>query len=145
MTKERAKFIISLYVFLVKGGKTLLARRCNTGYRDGQYGLLSGHLENGETVVAGAIREAKEEGGITITEKDLELVHIMHRKEHDERLDLFFVAKKWSGEPTNTEPDLCDDMQWFPLKELPENTIPYIKEALESYNKGIKYSEVGWK
>jgi 8-oxo-dGTP diphosphatase len=144
MKPNRAKFIVSLYLVLVKDGTTLLARRFNTGYRDGEYGLLSGHLEEHETALQGIIREAKEEGGIEINEKDIRLAHIMHRKEHDERMDLFFVADKWTGEPTIAEPDLCDDMQWFPLNDLPKNTIPYIKLAITNCLNDVMYSEVGW-
>ena len=55
-----------------------------------------------------------------------------------------FEVKKWSGEILNTEPDKCDDLRWFPLDNLPVNTIPYIKQAIECYRKGILYSEFGW-
>jgi hypothetical protein len=50
----------------------------------------------------------------------------------------------WSGEITNTEPDKCDDLSWFKLDALPENTIPYIRQALEAHKNNIKYTEFGW-
>ena len=68
----------------------------------------------------------------------------MHRKSEDERVDFFLEAQKWSGELKNREPDKCDQVAWFPLDELPENTIPYIKRALSNYRQGIWFEEYGW-
>ncbi len=66
----------------------------------------------------------------------------MHRHCGDhERIDFFFVAKKWDGELTNMEPDKCDEIAWFSLDQLPENTIPYIQAALEHYRDGQFFSE----
>jgi hypothetical protein len=69
----------------------------------------------------------------------------MHRIGNDERIDIFFTVDKWEGEPKNMEPKKCDDLGWFPLGDLPENTIPYIRQAIESIQKGITYSEHGWR
>jgi hypothetical protein len=30
------------------------------------------------------------------------------------------------------------------LEELPENTIPYIRQALKNHREGIKFDEFGW-
>lgn len=68
----------------------------------------------------------------------------MHRISNDERIDVFFTADKWKGEPKNMEPEKCDDLNWFPLGNLPSNTISYIRQALECFQEGITYSEHGW-
>jgi len=54
------------------------------------------------------------------------------------------VAKKWSGEIKIGEPDRIDELEWFSLDRLPDNTLPYIKTVLENYKKGIAFSEAGW-
>ncbi len=141
---DRFKLIASVYLLFIKDGQILLLRRKNTGYEDGNYGLVAGHLDEHESITQGAIREAKEESGVDIDQKDLEVKTTMHRKQSDERVDFFFEVKKWSGEIANTEPDKCDDLRWFPLDALPPNIIPYIKQAIECYRKGIIYSEFGW-
>lgn len=142
--EEKFKLIASVYMLFVRDDKVLLLRRCNTGYEDGNYGLVSGHLDAHESLTHAAIREAREESGVDINPEDLEVKTTMHRRQNDERVDFFFEVKKWTGQPVNTEPDKCDDLSWFSLDNLPSNTIPYIRQAIECYRKGIIYSEFGW-
>jgi len=141
---ERFKLITSVYLLLIKNKRILLSRRYNTGYEDGNYSLPAGHLDDNESVTNALLREVKEEIDITLNPKHIKLVHIMHRKENDIRVDLFFTAKSYQGKITNTEPEKCDDLQWFPLNQLPKNTVPYIKIALKNHLKNQLYSEVGW-
>ncbi len=75
-----------------------MLRRFNTGYQDGCYSVVAGHLDGGETA-----REAR-----------------------------------------NCEPNKCDDLSWFPLEAMPQNTIPYVKAAIERGLDGQAYSEFGW-
>ena len=92
------------------------------------------------------VREAKEEIGVDIKREDLRLVHVMHRKEpNEERINFFFQAEKYQGEPKIMEPHKCDDLNWFDLDNLPENVIPYIKEAIKNILEKKIYSEYGWK
>ena len=132
------------YGVFIQDNKLLLARRCNTGYMDGYYGLPSGHIEDNEPITKGTLREMKEELGLELQENHIAITHIMHRKSNDIRIDFFYIVKDWPSEPTNTEPDRCDDLSWFPLDKLPENTIPYIKTALEHIHNKKFYSEFGW-
>lgn len=143
MEKERFTLRVAAYLILTKGNKVLLLRRFNTGWEDGKYTLISGHLDGGETVMQAMIREAKEEAGITINKKNLRVVHAMHRKANDnqEYIDFFLIAEKWSGKPKITEPDKCDKMKWFPLKNLPNNLLLYVREAIKYYGKNISFSE----
>lgn len=142
--KTRFKLILSVYVFLIKDGKVLLLRRANTGYEDGKYGLPAGHADGGEPGREAAAREAQEEAGVSLKPQDLKFAHTMHRLQNDERVDYFYVCEKWDGEPKNMEPEKCDDLSWFPLDDLPANTIPYVRQALEAYRSGVYYSEFGW-
>jgi ADP-ribose pyrophosphatase YjhB (NUDIX family) len=142
--KERFKLIAAVYLFFVEDNKILLLRRSSTGYEDGNYSVPAGHLDGNESLTASAAREGNEETGTIINPRDIQLIHTMHRLGKDERLDFFFLIKNWTGEPENTEPEKCDDLSWFPLNNLPQNTIPYIKTAIENYISGKPYSEFGW-
>lgn len=134
--------VLSSYVIFRKQNTVLLSRRCNTGYGDGDYSLPAGHIEEAEFATAGAIREAEEEVGVRLKPTDLVPVHVMHRHCGDhERIDFFFAATSWAGELTNMEPAKCDDLAWFELGQLPTNTIPYIRAALEHYHNDRFFAE----
>ncbi len=140
----RFKMIASAYPFFVRDGKILLSLRKNTGYADGMYSLPAGHVEDGETITDCLVREAKEEIGVTIESRHVSLVHVMHRKEEDTRMDFFFEVHAWTGEPVNREPDKCGGLLWCPIGALPDTMVPYIRAAIEQWQKGTIYSERGW-
>lgn len=143
--KERFKVIPTSHLILVKDGKILLLRRFNTGYEDGNYGVIAGHLDGDETFMQAMVREAKEEAGIGIKAEKMEVVHVMHRKcPHEERVDFFIKAKRWDGEPRIMETDKCDDLRWFDIDGLPNNVIPYVRQAIGCILGKKFYSEFGW-
>jgi len=140
----RSHFPVAVHLIIRQGDQILLLRRFNTGYEDGNYGLVAGHVDAGESVSQAAAREGLEEAGIRIAPEDVEVAHVTHRKSNDERFDFFVCIKAWDGEIRNMEPDKCDDLSWFPLACPPVNLIPHVRQALENYQKGIFYSEHGW-
>jgi 8-oxo-dGTP diphosphatase len=142
---ERFKLVAAVHLFLLNEyGEILMLRRYNTGYEDGNYSVVAGHLDGNEEVAKAACREAYEEAGIILQKEDIHVVHTMHRKSMDERVDFFVTVKKWDGELTNKEPEKCDELKWFPLEELPENTIPYIRRAIQNYQLNRPFDSYGW-
>jgi len=135
---------VCAYLILRKNNDVLLHLRQNTGYCDGQYGLVSGHVEDGEGATAGMVREAKEEAGIELLPSQLKVVHVVHRYSNRQNVDIFFECSSWIGEIKNQEPAKCGGLDFFPLENLPENTILYIARTLQSVTKGVSYSEEGW-
>lgn len=140
----RSLLVPSVYALLTRSNATeiLLLYRQNTGYRDGEYGLVAGHGEALEYPVEALLREVKEKAGISVTREHVQFVHVMSRYSFkDERVDFFFHVPSWSGEIVNREPDKCRDLSWFPLTDLPINTIPYIRQAIQCWRKQQAYSE----
>ena len=145
MQKARFKIVPTSHLILIDKSRILLLRRFNTGYEDGKYSVIAGHLDGSETFTHAMIREAKEEANIDVKHEDIEVVHVMHRKLPDhERVNFFIQAKKWSGQPKIMEPDKCDDLSWFELDKLPNNIVPYVRQALECIRNKVFYSEHGW-
>ncbi|MDB5182052.1 MAG: hypothetical protein JWP13_815 [Candidatus Saccharibacteria bacterium] len=144
MITERFTLSAAVYLLLIKDNKVLLLRRYNTGWADGMYSMVSGHVDGGEPLSVAMCREAKEEAGITIAPGDIEFLHVMHRMSNKEYIDFFFMARNWEGEPYNAEPEKCDDMQWFPLDKLPDNILPHVRQVIAGYKKGLPFSEIGW-
>jgi len=140
----RFRYPVAVHLFFIRDQQVLLLRRFNTGYEDGNYSVVAGHVDAGETVTQAAIREAEEEVGVMISPEDITVVQVMHRKSEEERVDFFVLVEHWQGEITNREPQKCDKLGWFALHQLPDNVIPYVRQALENYQNGIDYCEFGW-
>lgn len=147
MFKTRFKLLGAVHLFLIKDNQLLLLRRYNTGYEDGNYSVIAGHLDRDEEIKAAMIREAREEAGIEIAPEDMDVVGVMHRKSRkvsNERIDFFLTANTWQGSITNMEPHKCDELAWFALDALPVNTIPYVRRAISNYQQGNWFDSFGW-
>lgn len=140
----RSRFPVAVHLFFFRDDHVLLSRRFNTGWQDGMYSVPAGHVDEGESLTEAAIREAREEVGVQLNPEDIEVIHVMHRKAEEERIDFFLLVRRWMGEPANQEPLKCDDLTWYPLASLPSNVIPYVNQGLENYRNGILYGEFGW-
>ncbi len=132
------------------GGKTrvLLQRRQNTGFMDGLWDLsCSGHVEHGENMTRTAVREAKEELGITINPPDVKFFTFVHKREKEWDLtyyNAYFVCGQFSGEPRIAEPEKCSELKWFDIDNLPDDLINDRKHAVKAYFDGVHYIEYGW-
>ena len=141
----RTTFPVAVHLFLIKDNEILLLRRYNTGYEDGNYSVIAGHIDGGEDVYNAMIREAKEESGVEITLDNLEAVQVMHRKKaEEERIDYFFKCEKWNGIIEIMEPDKCDELRWVDINCLPCNTVDYIREAINNFNMSRHITIYGW-
>ena len=140
----RTKFPVTVHLFFFRENQILLLRRFNTGYRDGEYSVPAGHLDGDETVMAAAMREAREEVGLQLDMGNIVFSSVMHRKEDEERVDFFVRVQSWQNNPFNNEPDKCDELVWVDINSLPENTVPYVRRAIENHLDGVVFDEFGW-
>lgn len=146
---EKHKIISAVHLFLIDNSdRILMLRRYKTGYEDGKYSVIAGHIEKKETVKQAMVREAKEEAGIDIKLSDLKVVHVMYRKAENQtdsdRIDFFLKSTKWNRPIKIMEKEKCDDMKWFGLNQLPKNTIPYIEKSVKEFSDNSYFSEYGW-
>ena len=148
---ERFVVVPASYVFLLREGdrgtEVLLQLRQNTGYMDDHWAAAAaGHVERGETAYAAAHREALEELGVT--DLNLHFEFSMQRTQHalaiDERIDFFFTARSWTGEPVIIEPEKAAELRWCPLSDLPDPVVPHELVALNSLGTPEKYLTFGF-
>lgn len=130
---------ITVGLILEKNGKILLIKRKNTGYMDGMYGFLAGHVEKGESLKQAMVREVNEEGGIKLKEEDLEFVCGI--RSNEEYINFFFKTDKYKGDLKIKEPDKCEEMIWVDIDKMPSNTIPNEKRAVSNYLHKVYFDE----
>jgi 8-oxo-dGTP diphosphatase len=141
---ERFKLVPESHLLLVQGGRILLLRRRDTGYEDGKYSVVAGHMDGAETAREAICREAREEAGIELAPDDLAFAQVVHRADRGERVSFFFAASRWRGEVRNREPHKASELRWFPLDQLPDPMVPYVRQAIARWRAGELYGESGW-
>jgi 8-oxo-dGTP pyrophosphatase MutT (NUDIX family) len=137
--KERYKVVAAVWLVVMREGKILLQLRQNTGYMDGRYDMAaSGHLEAGERLEDGIVRETKEEIGIEVEKGSMRLVGIGY-DEGEGYLRVFFGCEEYRGEPRIMEPEKIAALEWFDVDDLPKNLTPGASEALSRIKQGVFY------
>ena len=140
------------YIYLLRddethGPQVLLQLRSGTPYMDGHWAAAAaGHVERGETAFAAAQREAAEELGIT--DVGLSFEFTMQRTQGgepiDERVDFFFTARSWAGEPRIIEPHKCAELRWCSVDDLPHPVVPHEAFALSRLGCDQRYLSHGF-
>lgn len=138
MQRYQNKIIVG--VLLIQENKVLVERRAHTGWEDGKYGLIAGHLEKGETLKEAMLREAKEELAIQLQEEQLEFVTCMHFSQ-EEYINVYFSTTYYEGIPEIREPHKCDEIKWIPINSLPINLLEQDKQAIQCFLKQSHYKE----
>lgn len=139
--EERFCSKLTVGLLLMQNNKILMMKRKNTGYMDGMYAFVAGHVEEGESLKQAMIREAKEEAGINVDEKDLEFICGIREKSHCRYINFFFKTDKYSGTPKIMEEDKCESLEWIDIDKIPENTIEAEKRAIYNYFNNISFDE----
>ena len=140
MIMANSKISLKARLILYHKGQILLLKQ--TKPNGGNYTLVGGNIDDREFARQALIRESYEEAGITLKEKDLQLVHILHKAINDEhRLVLYFKAYRWEGMLKAKETHKFKEAEWFYLDKLPRNLTETVSLVLEKYRKGFFYSE----
>lgn len=123
-------------VILHYAGKVLLVRRANPPAKD-LYAFPGGRVDEGETLEQAALREVREETGIT-AEAPLPLrVYDLVEKDEAGTVTSWFELTVFTADPAQgaaIEPEAADDAleaRWFTLKEALELPMPEsVRECL---------------
>ncbi len=137
-----AKPAVSLKARLILYHKGQILLLKQTKPNGGNYTLVGGNVDSREFARQALIRESFEEAGITLKEKDLQLVHVLHKvigNEH--RMVMYFKAYRWEGKLKAKETHKFKETEWFFLDDLPRNLTETVRLVLLEYRKGHFYSE----
>lgn len=116
--------------------KSVIARLPPKYWSVWQYwGFPSGRIEDGEPPLDAAEREALEETSVSTKELNLaaELVDPTLPIRH-----YFYLCFDWVGKIENAEPNLCRELRWFNLDELPEKCTPITYVAMKKIKNALR-------
>jgi len=123
---------VGIGVFVIKDHKFLMGRRKNS-HGDGTWSVPGGHLNFGETVEEGAIRETFEETGVKIKRvKIVGITNDIFKKEDKHYITIWTISKWKSGKEKITEPDKFIGQAWFSFKSLPKPLFLPWKQLFKS-------------
>ncbi|MGM1048125.1 MAG: NUDIX domain-containing protein [Bacillota bacterium] len=131
MEKEKIPKVGVGAVILDENSRILLVLRKKSP-EAGYWSLPGGKVEYMETVENAVIREIKEELGIDIEIERLLCVtnHIV-QSENVHWVAPTFVARIINGNVENREPHALQEVQWFPIDDIPDNITITTEYALE--------------
>ena len=136
MKEDQAR--VGVGVLILKDGKVLWGKRKGS-FGPGLWGGVGGHLEYGETIEQGILRETAEECGLKVN--NLRVLCVSDFMTHHPRhyVDIGFAAEWESGEPQVNEPDKLEAWEWRDIDDIPENAFAPMLGYIEAYKTGKNY------
>jgi ADP-ribose pyrophosphatase YjhB (NUDIX family) len=130
----RKKKVVATLLFPIRGSEVLLARKTRK-IGAGLWNGWGGSIEKGETIRETAVRELRDESGLSTSLKDLEYrgkVTFHNQKSHVGKFDVevhMFLLRRWSGiVKPNSE---MKDPTFWPIQDLPfDEMMPSDKDWL---------------
>lgn len=99
---------------------------------EGTWTMPGGKLEYGESFEEGAMRETKEETGITL--KNIKVLCVNNDKnEHAHYVTIGLFSDDFEGEPRVMEPDEITEWKWHNLENLPKKLFFPSARVLKNY------------
>lgn len=157
---------VACYSLISDKDSLFLLKRQNTNLFDGQYLPPVGHLESGETIANGAIREALEESSVQLEKKQIKLkaVSLMHdfsakEKKNDNLaskknyLNVYFGIedKNILKKAKNMEPDKASEGKVFTYDQITKSdaknsiskmVVPYFRDLINQLKEQVDQNEI---
>jgi 8-oxo-dGTP pyrophosphatase MutT (NUDIX family) len=103
---------------IVRNGDKILLGMKKKGFGSGKFNGFGGKVEQNETVESAAVRELREESGLTanVVKKHAVLTFKFPHKEEWNQVVHVYVTDSWTGSPVES-----DEMvpEWFDLEKIP--------------------------
>ena len=135
------KPLVGVGVIIIKGGRLLLLKRQSV-HGAGTWSTPGGHLEFRESPETCAIREVKEETGLSIG--DVRFIAITHddfTASGKHYITIWMQGRGISGEPTIKAPYEMSAVDWFALDALPEPLFLPLRNLVD----GQSYPQRVWR
>lgn len=122
---------VGVSVLVMNGDRVLLEKRQHT-HGAGAWGPPSGHIDFGEAPEETAIRETKEETGVSISDVKFRVItNDVFEAEQKHYITVWFDAKYVSGEAKARAPEEESEVGWFTWDSLPQPLFLPLQHLLE--------------
>ena len=121
-------------VILLKDGKILMGKRINS--HAPKFSIPGGHIEIGESFEEAAIREVKEETGITIRNPKVIAVTNNLKTYKEEELhyvSVILIASELLGKAKTIEPEKCEGWDWYDPYNLPQPHFDASEKGIQCF------------
>jgi 8-oxo-dGTP diphosphatase len=142
MNQPYPKVGVGIIVIKNEGGQRYVMLHQRKGSLGKNYwGSGGGHLELGESLQDGALRELSEEAGEAVVVDKVTFLGVVNFTEMMPKhyVDVSFSAEWVSGTPINNSPQETTDWQWFELDKLPTPLFPPIEKYLIALKTGQNF------
>lgn len=137
--EEKKRVGVGFGVMMIRHEKVLLGRRHTDPSKadselhgEGTWTMPGGKLEYGESFEEGAVREVREETGMTLKRSKVICVN-NDKNEHAHFVTIGMFSEDFEGEPKVMEPDEITEWKWFDLNELPSNMYFPSAKLIDNY------------
>ena len=110
---------IGVGIIIRRGDEVLLIRRRNV-HGSGSWSTPGGHLDYGESPEACAVREAKEETGVVVSNVNFRAItNDVFKAEGRHYITVWMEGEHQMGEPVVNAPHEMSEVAWFRWDKLP--------------------------
>ncbi len=111
------RYIVVVLSFIQNSkGEFLIQKR--SPQKDGKYASTGGHAKTGETSMQAIITEIKEELGLDVDEKELELVYSGREDRTQVFFDIYYMKKDFEIEDLKLQKEEVDFVEWDTLDRV---------------------------
>jgi 8-oxo-dGTP diphosphatase len=138
MNQSYPKVGVGVVLKEIDGKSQVMMHQRKGSHGASYWGTGGGHLELGESLMAGALRELSEEAGEQLKVKNVKFLGVKNFTEMQPKnyVDISFSAEYEAGEPVNNAPDETTDWQWFSIDQLPSPLFPPVETYLAATKSG---------
>ena len=113
----KGKYIVVVLVFMQNSkGEFLIQKRSLR--KNGLYASTGGHPKLGESSIQGMCTEIKEELGLTVDEKDLELIYSGRQDEAQVFFDIYYMKKDFDIKDITVSKDEVELVEWDSIDRI---------------------------